>query len=112
MAQLYSDESAMGSHTGFGPWEANAPSDGCQQHDLALGMIVDALSHSSYWASTAIFVTEDDAQAGPDHVDAHRSIGLVISPYVKQGFVDHTPYTMTSMVRTMELILKLPPMAA
>lgn len=79
-------------------------------NDLALGMIVDAVSHSSFWDSTAIFVTEDDAQDGPDHVDDHRSVGLVISPYVKAGFIDHTPYTMTSMVRTMELILGLPPM--
>jgi YVTN family beta-propeller protein len=79
-------------------------------NDLALGKMVEAVSHSSFWASTAIFVTEDDAQDGPDHVDDHRSVGLVISPYVKAGFVDHTPYTMTSMVRTIEVILHLPPM--
>jgi YVTN family beta-propeller protein len=79
-------------------------------NDLALGMIVEAVSHSKFWRSTAIFVTEDDAQAGPDHVDDHRSVALAISPFVKQGFVDHTHYTMTSIIRTMELILKLPPM--
>ncbi len=79
-------------------------------NDLGLGRIVEALSHSSFWASSAIFVTEDDAADGPDHFDAHRSVGFVISPYVKAGFVDHTPYTMTSMVRTMEVILGLPPM--
>ena len=79
-------------------------------NDLALGMLVDAVSHSKFWRSTAIFVTEDDAQDGPDHVDDHRSVGLVISPYVKAGFVDHTHYTMTSIIRTMELILHLPPM--
>ncbi len=79
-------------------------------NDLALGMLVEAVSHSKFWRSTAIFVTEDDAQAGPDHVDDHRSVGLVISPYVKQGFVDHTHYTMTSIIRTMEAILRLPPM--
>ena len=79
-------------------------------NDLALGMLVEAVSHSKFWRSTAIFVTEDDAQAGPDHVDDHRSVALVISPYVKQGTVDHTHYTMTSIIRTMELILHLPPM--
>jgi YVTN family beta-propeller protein len=79
-------------------------------NDLALGMLVEAVSHSKFWRSTAIFVTEDDAQAGPDHVDDHRSVALVISPYVKQGLVDHTHYTMTSLIRTMELILRLPPM--
>ena len=58
----------------------------------------------------AIFVIEDDAQNGPDHVDAHRTAGLVISPYCKRGFVDSTFYTTASMVRTMELILGLPPL--
>lgn len=80
-------------------------------NDLALGRIVEAVSHSKFWDSTAIFVTEDDAQDGPDHVDDHRSVALVISPYAKPGFVDHTQYTMTSMVRTIELILGLPPMS-
>lgn len=79
-------------------------------NDLALGQIVEAVSHSEFWSSTAIFVTEDDAQNGPDHVDDHRTVGLVISPYAKPGFIDHTHYTMASMVRTMELILGLPPM--
>lgn len=79
-------------------------------NDLALGTLVEAVSHSKFWRSTAIFVTEDDAQAGPDHIDDHRSVALVISPYVKQGIVDHTHYTMTSILRTMELILRLPPM--
>jgi len=79
-------------------------------NDVALGMIVEAASHSRFWPEMAIFVIEDDAQNGPDHVDAHRTVGLVISPYVKRGIVDSTPYTTTSMVRTMELILGLPPM--
>jgi YVTN family beta-propeller protein len=100
------------------PWDhtvgmtpkAPTPQATVATNDLALGMIVDGVSHSKFWNSTAIFVTEDDAQAGPDHVDDHRSVSLVISPYVKQGFVDHTHYTMTSIIRTMELILKLPPM--
>ena len=74
-------------------------------NDVALGRVVEAVSHSRFWAETAIFVIEDDAQNGPDHVDVHRTVGLVISPYTKQGFVDSTHYTTASMVRTMELIL-------
>jgi YVTN family beta-propeller protein len=79
-------------------------------NDVALGRVVEAISHSRFWAETAIFVIEDDAQNGPDHVDDHRTVGLVISPYTKQGFVDSTHYTTASMVRTMELILGLPTM--
>jgi len=79
-------------------------------NDQALGQIVDAVSHSRFWKETAIFVIEDDAQNGPDHVDAHRTVGLVISPWVKRGIVDSTMYTTSSFVRTMELILGLPPM--
>jgi hypothetical protein len=81
------------------------------QNDLALGMIVERISKSKFWNESAIFVIEDDAQDGPDHVDAHRTVGLVISPYTKRKFVDHTFYTTTSMLRTMELILGLPPMS-
>jgi YVTN family beta-propeller protein len=80
-------------------------------NDVALGQVVEAISRSRFWLETAIFVIEDDAQNGPDHVDAHRTVGLVISPYTKQGFVDSTQYTTASMVRTMELILGLPPMS-
>jgi YVTN family beta-propeller protein len=79
-------------------------------NDVALGKIVEAISHSKFWPETAIFVIEDDAQNGPDHVDAHRTEGLVISPYVRRGAVDSTLYTTASMVRTIELILGLPPM--
>ena len=79
-------------------------------NDLALGQLVQAVSHSRFWNETAIFVTEDDAQDGPDHLDEHRSVAMVISPYVKQGRVDHSSYTMMSMIRTMELILGVPPM--
>lgn len=79
------------------------------ENDDALGEIVDAVSHSKFWPETAIFVIEDDAQNGPDHVDAHRTVGLVISPYVRKG-VDSTMYSTSSYVRTMELILGLPPM--
>ena len=79
-------------------------------NDQALGQIVEGISKSRFWKDTAIFVIEDDAQNGPDHVDAHRTVGLVISPYVKRGAKDSTQYTTASMVRTMELILGLPPM--
>lgn len=80
-------------------------------NDLALGMVVDALSHSRFWKELAIFVVEDDAQNGPDHVDAHRTVALVISPYTKRRFVDSTLYSTSSMLRTMELILGLEPMS-
>jgi hypothetical protein len=79
-------------------------------NDLAVGEMVDAVSHSKFWPETAIFMIEDDAQNGQDHVDAHRTVGLVISPYTRRGVVDHTMYTTSSMVRTIELILHLPPM--
>jgi YVTN family beta-propeller protein len=77
-------------------------------NDLALGRMVEAITHSRFWPETAIFVIEDDAQNGPDHVDVHRTVGLVISPYVKHGLVDSTHYTTASMIHTMELILGLP----
>src|SRR5947199_701830 len=80
-------------------------------NDLALGRLVEAVSKSSLWPQTAIFVIEDDAQNGPDHVDAHRTVGLVISPYTKRKFVDTTQYQTVSMIRTMELILGLPPLS-
>jgi YVTN family beta-propeller protein len=78
--------------------------------DLALGKLVDEVSHSKFWKSTAIFVIEDDAQNGPDHIDAHRTIGHVISPYTQLGKVDSTFYSSTSELRTMELILGLRPL--
>jgi YVTN family beta-propeller protein len=80
-------------------------------NDLALGRIVEALSHGKHWHETAIFVIEDDAQNGPDHVDAHRTAGLVISPYTKRKVVDSNQYSTVSMIRTMELILGLPPLS-
>lgn len=76
-------------------------------NDLALGRIVEAVSHSRFWQETCIFVSEDDPQAGRDHVDAHRTVGLVISPYTRRAAVDSTNYNQTGMVRTMELILGL-----
>jgi YVTN family beta-propeller protein len=79
-------------------------------NDLALGQIVEAVSKSKFWANTAIFVLEDDAQNGPDHVDSHRSPAYVISPYTRRGTVDSTFYNTTSMLRTIEEILGLGPL--
>ena len=82
------------------------------ENDVALGRLVEAITHSPFWKETAIFVIEDDAQNGSDHVDAHRTVGLVISPFTRRGgFVDSTMYSTVSMLRTMELILGLPPMS-
>ena len=80
-------------------------------NDLAVGMLVEHLSRSKIWNQSAVFILEDDAQNGPDHVDAHRSPALIISPYAKRGFVDHTMYSTSGMLRTIELILGLPPMS-
>jgi YVTN family beta-propeller protein len=80
-------------------------------NDLGLGQIVDAISHSSIWPSTAIFVVEDDSQDGADHVDSHRSPAFVISPWARQGAVVHSRYDQYSMLRTLELILGLDPLA-
>jgi YVTN family beta-propeller protein len=80
-------------------------------NDLAFGQIVEAISHSKFWPESAIFVVEDDAQNGPDHVDAHRTIAFAISPFVKRGHVDSSMYSTSSMLRTMELILGLKPMS-
>jgi YVTN family beta-propeller protein len=79
-------------------------------NDLAVGMFIDYLSHSPVWKESLVLIVEDDAQNGPDHVDAHRSTAYIAGGYIKQGFVDHTAYTTTSLLRTMELILGLPPM--
>jgi YVTN family beta-propeller protein len=80
-------------------------------NDYAVGMIVDRITRSRYWPQTAIFIIEDDAQDGPDHVDARRTTGFVISPYVKRHTIDSTLYTTSSMLRTIELLLGLPPMS-
>jgi YVTN family beta-propeller protein len=79
-------------------------------NDLALGQIVEAISHSKFWKETCILVTEDDPQAGLDHVDGHRTVGFVISPYTKRGEVVSTYYSQINMMRTMENILGIPPM--
>jgi YVTN family beta-propeller protein len=80
-------------------------------NDLALGRLIDHLSKSKIWKQSAVFVLEDDAQNGADHVDAHRSPVLVISPYAKRRSINHTMYSTASVLRTMELILGLPPMS-
>jgi len=97
-----------GDHTqGLLP-DAFTPAAMVSDNDLALGRLVEAVSHSRFWKETAILVVEDDSQDGPDHVDSHRTVALAISPYIKRQFVDHTQYTQVSLVRTIELILNLP----
>ena len=81
------------------------------ENDRALGRMIEALSRSRFWKETAVFVLEDDAQNGPDHVDAHRSPLLVASPYLRHGIVDSTFYTTASVLRTIELILGIGPMS-
>lgn len=98
-------------HTSGTRPEAYTPQACVASNDLALGRLVEAVSKSKYWPQIAIFVIEDDAQNGPDHVDAHRTVGLVISPYTKRKCLDSTQYTTVSMVRTMELILGLDPLS-
>jgi YVTN family beta-propeller protein len=98
-------------HTrGTSPGSAT-PQSYVADNDLAVGRLVDAVSHSSAWKSTAIVVTEDDAQNGPDHVDAHRTTSLLISPYTQGGTVESTHYDTAAMVATIEDLLGLPPMS-
>jgi YVTN family beta-propeller protein len=80
-------------------------------NDLSVGMFIEFLSKSKVWNESVVFIVEDDAQNGPDHVDAHRSPAYVVGPYVKRHFVDHTPYTTSGILRTMELILGIAPMS-
>ena len=87
-----------------------APLSAFADNDAALGMIVEGVSKSRFWPKTAIFVLEDDAQNGPDHVDSHRSVMFAISPYTRRGVIDSTMYNTASVLRTMELILGLRPM--
>jgi len=89
---------------------AYTPKAQVASNDVAVGKIVEAITKSRAWPSFAIFIIEDDAQNGPDHVDSHRTAGLVISPYVKRGAVDSEMYSTVSMLRTVELLLGLPPM--
>jgi acid phosphatase len=97
-------------HTATDTPGAPTPRAYVADNDLALGKLVDAVSHSADWAHTAIFVIEDDAQEGPDHVDAHRTIAQVISPYTYMGKVDSTFYSQVSVLRTIEQIVGIAPM--
>jgi YVTN family beta-propeller protein len=90
---------------------ARTPRAMIAENDTALGKIVDTISHSRFWNESAIFVLEDDAQNGPDHVDAHRSPALVVSPFTKRRVTDSTLYSTSSVLRTIELILGLEPMS-
>jgi hypothetical protein len=90
---------------GFTPFACAA------DNDVAVGMLIEHLSQSSIWKESVVIILEDDAQNGPDHVDAHRSTLYIAGPYAKRNFVDHTPYTTSSVLRTIELILGLPPMS-
>ncbi len=89
---------------------AYTPKAQVASNDVAVGKMVEAITKSNVWGKFAIFIIEDDAQNGPDHVDSHRTAGLVISPYTKRKFVDSSMYSTVSMLRTIELLLGLPPM--
>ncbi|MFC2081263.1 hypothetical protein ACFLR8_03540 [Bacteroidota bacterium] len=102
---LLPNDHTSGTRPGF-PTPRSAVAD----NDLALGQIVEAISHSKFWSETCIFVNEDDPQAGLDHVDGHRTIAMVISPYTKRGEVISTYYSQIIMIRIMENILVIPPM--
>lgn len=88
----------------------HTPASMVADNDYACGELVETISHSPIWKDTAIFIIEDDAQNGPDHVDAHRSVCYVASPWVKKSTVDHTFHNTVSCIRTMECLLHLPPM--
>ena len=100
------DDHTAGTRPGF-----PTPRAQVADNDLALGQIIDAVSHSKFWPTTAIFVTEDDPQDGWDHVSAYRTTGFVVSPYSALEKVVHTNYNQVSMLRTIEQILGLPPMS-
>ena len=101
----------MNDHTSGLSSGVASPQAHVADNDYAVGQLVDAVSKSSIWNSTAIFIIEDDAQDGPDHVDAHRSTCYVISPFIKKNSVDHTFYNTDSVLKTMELLLGLPAMS-
>jgi DNA-binding beta-propeller fold protein YncE len=98
-------------HTSGTTTNKPTPTAAVADNDLAFGRIVEAVTRSKFWPKTAIFVVEDDAQNGPDHIDAHRTIAYAISPYTRGSGVDSTMYSTASMLRTMELILGLKPMS-
>lgn len=90
---------------------APTPTSMVADNDHALGMVVEAITHSPFWKETVIFIFEDDPQGTPDHIEAHRSFLIVVSPYVKRGYVSHVHYSFPSIHRTMEMILGLPPVS-
>jgi YVTN family beta-propeller protein len=104
VVMLLSADHTSGTAPGF-----PTPRASVADNDLALGRVVEAISHSRYWKESAILVTEDDAQNGLDHVDGHRTVGMVISPWARRQAVDSTFYTTINMYRTIEQILGLPP---
>lgn len=104
MIQLPSD------HTQGTTPDFSTPKACFADNDLAVGQIVQGISHSQFWKSSLILVVEDDAQDGLDHVDGHRTVALAISPYIRRGSIDSTFYSQVSMVKTIELILGAPPM--
>jgi YVTN family beta-propeller protein len=105
MIMLLPNDHTAGTRPGM-PTPAAAVAD----NDLALGRIVEAISHSRFWKDTCIFVVQDDPQNGFDHIDGHRTVAMAISPYTRRAALDSTNYNQTSMVRTIELMLGLPPM--
>ncbi len=105
LVQLPSD------HTRGATPDQSTPKAHLADNDLALGQIVESLTKSPFWPKMAIFVVEDDAQNGVDHVDGHRTVALAISPYVRRGSIDSTFYAQQSMVKTIELMLGLPTMS-
>src|SRR5207245_2280646 len=100
-----------GDHTSYVRAGFPTPRAMIAENDQALGRLVEAISASRYWKDSAIFVVEDDAQNGPDHVDAHRSVALVASPWARRRAVDSTLLTTCGMLRTIELVLGIPPMS-
>ena len=97
-------------HTSGTRFGSPTPEAQVADNDLALGQIVDAVSHSRFWTNTCIFAVEDDPQTGWDHVSGYRTTAYVASPYTKRGVTISTQYNQTSLLRTMELMLGLPPM--
>jgi DNA-binding beta-propeller fold protein YncE len=100
-----------GDHTNGTRPDGPTPRAMVAENDLAVGRLVETISKSRYWKESAIFIVEDDAQNGPDHIDAHRSAVFVVSPYAKRRGIDSTLYTTSGVLRTMELILGVPPMS-
>jgi YVTN family beta-propeller protein len=105
MIQMPSDHTE-GTTPGF-----STPKACLADNDLAVGQVVEGISHSKFWKSTLILIVEDDAQDGLDHVDGHRTVALAVSPYAQRGAIDSTFYSQVSMVKTIELILGVPPMS-